>query len=102
VVLNREREDDVKRADEEMTLRGGMPLGYVSMKQFAKIVGVTPPRILQLIKRGRIEGVRRHNDSYIMPEDARILPVKNKTPGPVTDYVKSWHERNKGPYPEQA
>jgi hypothetical protein len=85
-----------------MTLGGGIPSGYVSMKQFAKTVGVTPSRINQLIKRWRIQGVRRHNDRYIVPEEARILPAKNKTPGPVTDYVEAWHERNKVSYPERA
>jgi hypothetical protein len=79
-----------------------MLLSYVSMAQFAKTVGVTTPRINQLIKRGRIEGVKRHNNSYMIPEDARILPAKNENPGPVTDYVKSWHERHQDFYPERV
>ena len=71
-----------------------------SVKQFAKTVGVTYSRIIDLIKRGRVEGVKRHNNRYLIPEDARILPARNEMPGAVTDYVKAWHERNKAFYPE--
>jgi hypothetical protein len=78
-----------------MPVQSGVPLGYVSLEQFAKTVGVTAPRIVQLIKRGRVEGVQCHNHRYFFPEDARIVPARNEMPGPVTDYVKSWHERNK-------
>jgi hypothetical protein len=92
----------MKPLDERVATRGEMPPGYVSLEQFAEVVGVTPTRIRQLVKRGRIEGVRRHDNSYCILEDARIVPAKNKTPGPVTDYVKSWHERNEVSYPERA
>jgi hypothetical protein len=88
------------RPNEKMPVQRGIPLGYVSVKQFAKTVGVAASRILYLIRQGRVEGVKRHNNRYLVPEDARILPARNETPGPVTDYVKSWHERNKVFYPE--
>jgi hypothetical protein len=81
-------------------VQSGIPLGYVSLERFAETVGVTDTRVRYLIKRGRIERVKVHNNRYVIPEDARIVPAKNKVPGPVTDYVKSWHERNKVFYPE--
>jgi hypothetical protein len=86
--------------NEKMPVKSGVPLGYVSTKRFAKTVGVTAARIIHLIKRGRIEGVKRDNNRYLIPEDARIIPAREETPGPVTDYVKSWHERNKVSYSE--
>lgn len=86
--------------NEKMPVQDGIPLGYVSLKRFAKTVGVTTPRIVQLIKRGRVEGVQCHNHRYFFPEDARIVPIRKEMPGPVTDYVKSWHERNKVSYLE--
>ena len=90
------------RLNEKMPGRDGLQPSYVSVHQFAQRVGVTPSRINQLIKRGRIEGIKRLNNRFIVPEDARILPAKNKMPGPVTDYVKLWHERHKDSYPESA
>jgi hypothetical protein len=88
------------RLNEKMPTIGATLPGYVSVPQFAQTVGVTDSRIIQLIKRGRIEGVKRLNRRYIVPEYARILPAKNEVPGPVTDYVKLWHERHKDSYPE--
>jgi len=82
---------------EEMLKRGEMPSGYISVAQFAQKVGVVPARINQLRKVGRIEGVRYHAAShgYVVPVDARILPPKKEHPGPVNDYIKAWHQRNK-------
>jgi hypothetical protein len=90
------------RGYEKIPTIGATPPNYVSVLEFAQTVGVTAPRIVQLIKRGRIEGVKRLNGRYVVPEDARILPAKKEMPGPVTDYVKLWHERHKDSYPEPA
>jgi hypothetical protein len=90
------------RLYEKMPGRDALQPSYVSVHQFAQTVGVTPTRISQLIKRGRIEGVKRLNNRCLVPEDARILPAKNQMPGPVTDYVNIWHERHKDSYPEPA
>jgi hypothetical protein len=65
------------------------------LEQLAKTVGVTATRIDYLIKRGRVVGVELHNNRYLIPEYARILPATKVMPGPMTDYIKSWHERNK-------
>jgi hypothetical protein len=86
--------------NEKMLVQDGIPLGYVSVEQFAKTVGVTATRIVHLIKRGRVVGVELHNNRYLIPEDARILPATKEMPGPMTDYIKSWHERNKVSYLE--
>ena len=87
------------RPNEQMPVQSGIPLGYVSVKQFAKTVGVTASRIEHLIKRGRIEGVKLDdNNRCLIPEDARIIAASIEMPGPVTDYVKSWHQRNKVSY----
>jgi hypothetical protein len=88
------------RTNGKVPAQSGIPRGYVSVEHFAETVGVTASRINNLIKRGRIEGAERHNNRYVILEDARILPARKETPGAVTDYVKSWHQRNKVFWPE--
>ena len=87
---------------EEVQERGQMPPGYVSVAQFAQKVGVDPSRINHLRKLGRIEGARYHVASrrYVIPADARIVPASKEYAGPVNDYMKAWHQRNKAQYQE--
>jgi hypothetical protein len=102
LISNEKTGGSMTRGYEKIPTIGATPPSYVSVLEFAQTVGVTPSRINQLIKRGRIVGVKRLNRRYIVPEYARILPAKNEMPGPVTDYVKLWHERHKDSYPEPA
>jgi hypothetical protein len=88
------------RTNGKVSAQSGIPLGYVSVEHFAETVGVTASRIHHLIKRGRVKGVKVHNNRYVIPEEARILAARKETPGAVTDYIKSWHQRNEVFWPE--
>ena len=46
----------------------------LTVKQFAKKIGVSIPRVHHLIKARRIPGARRFGDMWAIPPNAKVTP----------------------------
>ena len=79
---------------------------YMTASQLAAEVGVTRQRIRQLVKQGRICGVRRvrvgKRERVLVPFNTRILRARNPRPGKTTDYIRRWEKTTLTPREKRA
>jgi hypothetical protein len=55
----------------------------ISVRTAAEVVNVTPRRIQQLIRDGRVPGAQFIAGVWLLPEDFIVLPAQRRRPGKI-------------------
>jgi len=51
----------------------------LSSAEAARILGVSPMRVRQLLSQGRIKGARKIGRDWVIPAPVRVLPPRTKS-----------------------